>query len=222
MASNFTPHFVYRCYDASGKLLYVGCTAMTIARRSADHRSARWWFTKVVKITKRRFPSKAEALLAEAIAIQRDKPQYNVNKTNRVLPRKIKFQELRAKRWSLQRIGANETPPVSRQYVWEVLNDGQFSNQFRKGKPVFDIYSYVYSRLQDTNISLGEIVKSTGVPSSTVRWVKDAKTANPRIKTLQKLAAFFEKREADAAQVTAEVMARLAEKQPVAGAKAKK
>ena len=88
---------------------------------------------------------------------------------------------------------------------------------------MFDIYAYVYSRLQDSNVPLDDIVKGSGVPKSTVRWVKTANTADPRISTLKKLAAYFEKREADAAQVTAEVMARLAEKQPsMAGVKAKK
>lgn len=88
---------------------------------------------------------------------------------------------------------------------------------------MFDIYAYVYSRLQDSNVSLDDIVKGSGVPKSTVRWVKTANTADPRISTLKKLAAFFEKREADAAQVTAEVMARIAEQRhPVVNRNVKK
>ncbi len=60
---------------------------------------------------------------------------------------------------------------------------------------MFDIYAYVYAQLKATDIPLDEIVKNCGVPKSTVRWIKNAKTANPRIDTLKKLAKYFESAE---------------------------
>ena len=60
---------------------------------------------------------------------------------------------------------------------------------------MFDIYAYVYAQLKATDIPIDEIVKNCGVPKSTVRWIKSAKTANPRIGTLTKLAKYFEKLE---------------------------
>lgn len=33
------PHYVYRCFDADGRLLYVGCTS-NVARRMASHQGA--------------------------------------------------------------------------------------------------------------------------------------------------------------------------------------
>lgn len=60
---------------------------------------------------------------------------------------------------------------------------------------MFDIYAYVYSQLNSTDIPIDKIVAESGVPKSTVRWIKNAETANPRIDTLKKLAKYFEKLE---------------------------
>lgn len=57
---------------------------------------------------------------------------------------------------------------------------------------MFDIYAYVYAQLKATDKPIEEIVKGAGVPKSTVRWIQNAKTANPRIDTLKKLGKYFE------------------------------
>lgn len=41
------PHFVYRCFDADGRLLYVGLTKNP-EQRLAGHRSQTLWFGDVV------------------------------------------------------------------------------------------------------------------------------------------------------------------------------
>lgn len=44
-------HYVYRCYDASGALLYVGCTKDPAARRTAHrHSLASSWFADVARV----------------------------------------------------------------------------------------------------------------------------------------------------------------------------
>lgn len=60
---------------------------------------------------------------------------------------------------------------------------------------MFDIYAYVYTQLQRDDISIDAVVKGAKVPKSTVRWIQNANTANPRINTLTKLAKYFEKLE---------------------------
>lgn len=43
------PHWVYRCFDAEGVLLYVGCT-MHPEERQVEHRRSSPWFADVVNV----------------------------------------------------------------------------------------------------------------------------------------------------------------------------
>lgn len=72
-----TPHFVYRCFDADGQLLYVGCS-MKPEERMKEHRKFRgWWTDRVAQITLEGFPDQASGLAAEKHAIQTEHPRYN-------------------------------------------------------------------------------------------------------------------------------------------------
>ena len=57
---------------------------------------------------------------------------------------------------------------------------------------MFDIYSYVYRHLQATEKSVNRIAAESKVPITTIQDIKTAKTDNPRINTLKKLASYFE------------------------------
>lgn len=71
------PHYVYRCYDADGVLLYVGCTVDLAARRQA-HAAQSWWFPQVDTYRATIYPSRNRALDVEAAAIASEHPLWNV------------------------------------------------------------------------------------------------------------------------------------------------
>jgi predicted GIY-YIG superfamily endonuclease len=70
-------HYVYRCYDASGWLLYIGCT-LNVEQRIATHRASAFWAYRIASITVEPFPTQAEALAAERAAIKAENPSCNV------------------------------------------------------------------------------------------------------------------------------------------------
>lgn len=76
-------HYVYRCYDDSGVLLYIGCTA-EVARRMSAHRSNhRQWASRVLQIVMARhevegpFADRAAGEAAEQRAIWQERPLLN-------------------------------------------------------------------------------------------------------------------------------------------------
>lgn len=68
--------YVYRLYDASGRLLYVG-KADDVAGRLNDHRLRAWW-PEVATATQEQFNTSAEAFQAEDRAIALERPKYNM------------------------------------------------------------------------------------------------------------------------------------------------
>lgn len=79
------PHFVYRCYDADGRLLYVGCTAHVKPRLAAHRagsgtaRASQWLHACMARYeVSGRYPNKQEGRDAEANAIMDEHPLFNV------------------------------------------------------------------------------------------------------------------------------------------------
>jgi predicted GIY-YIG superfamily endonuclease len=72
-----TTHALYRFFDETGQLLYVGIS-VDPGRRFAQHRSDKTWWSEVVGITVQPMPSRAAALAAERAAIENERPQFNV------------------------------------------------------------------------------------------------------------------------------------------------
>lgn len=78
------PHYVYRCYDAAGRLLYVGCT-FHVKSRLAAHRhgsgaakASRWLqVTMAAYEVEGPYPTKEAGLAAEAAAIRTEQPLFN-------------------------------------------------------------------------------------------------------------------------------------------------
>jgi predicted GIY-YIG superfamily endonuclease len=76
-----TKHVLYRFYDASGALLYVGITAKPI-RRFRDHQKTKDWWTEVSSIRVENFSSRLELIYGERRAIVHEKPLYNITYNN--------------------------------------------------------------------------------------------------------------------------------------------
>lgn len=75
------PHFVYRHYDAEGRLLYVGCTSNPDKRPL--HRSGRKeWIGRSVRVELSEPMSRADALNEEARAVRDEQPEANVYREN--------------------------------------------------------------------------------------------------------------------------------------------
>jgi excinuclease UvrABC nuclease subunit len=70
--SKFT---LYRMFDSSGKLLYVGATGKSLQRVAAH--SGKPWASEIASITFQKFASKYELLNAEKVAVQVESPIYN-------------------------------------------------------------------------------------------------------------------------------------------------
>lgn len=77
-------HYLYRCYDTGGVLLYVGCTndvqkRMYVHRRSSARATASWWLSLCMDRYEVEGPFKGRgaALKAERRAIRAEQPIFN-------------------------------------------------------------------------------------------------------------------------------------------------
>lgn len=66
---------VYRLYDASGALLYIG-SAYDPSQRYRSHRSKPWW-GQVARRAEDWHPNRAAAFAAEAALIETEQPRFN-------------------------------------------------------------------------------------------------------------------------------------------------
>ena len=70
-------HVLYRFYDASDVLLYVGITA-DFGSRVKGHQAEKHWSDLIVNVRLEHFATRSEALDAERVAIRDENPLYNV------------------------------------------------------------------------------------------------------------------------------------------------
>jgi predicted GIY-YIG superfamily endonuclease len=70
--------YVYRIFDESGKLIYVGCSHDPEAR-IYTHRMKSWWAPQISRIKLNVFPNRQVAIEAEAKAIRAENPRWNIN-----------------------------------------------------------------------------------------------------------------------------------------------
>jgi predicted GIY-YIG superfamily endonuclease len=71
------PTALYRLLDDHGTLLYVGITDSP-ERRWVQHAGEKYWWPSVADRSIRWFPSREQALIAEAAAIRAERPIHNV------------------------------------------------------------------------------------------------------------------------------------------------
>lgn len=69
--------FLYRHFNEAGDLLYVGISLCVVSRLS-QHVDGSPWAAEIANITITHFPTRPEALAAEAAAILTENPKYNV------------------------------------------------------------------------------------------------------------------------------------------------
>lgn len=67
---------LYRHFDSSGTLLYVGISTRVLTR-IAQHRTSSHWSDQITRIDVDRHPSWSEAYAAETEAIRKEKPLHN-------------------------------------------------------------------------------------------------------------------------------------------------
>lgn len=68
---------LYRHFDAAGELLYVGISLCAIGRL-AQHRMDKQWYQDIARVEVEWLPDRDTALAAEKLAIQTERPRYNV------------------------------------------------------------------------------------------------------------------------------------------------
>ncbi len=71
------PHALYRFFGPEGELLYVGITNNP-SRRFTQHGVEREWWSEVETIKMERHPNRDTVLQQEKLAIQQERPKYNV------------------------------------------------------------------------------------------------------------------------------------------------
>lgn len=74
---NLRPHGLYRFFDATGHLLYIGITA-DLPTRLGDHNEKKPWWTEVASVTVEHYPDRPSVLQAEKAAIKAERPRYNI------------------------------------------------------------------------------------------------------------------------------------------------
>jgi predicted GIY-YIG superfamily endonuclease len=72
----WSPHTVYRAFDATGTLLYIGCT-VDFERRKKQHSYTSRWFFDAVEWTTEEYPTFRTARDAERHAIETEGALYN-------------------------------------------------------------------------------------------------------------------------------------------------
>lgn len=82
------PHYVYRLYGDGGQLLYVGCTYHP-RKRLMEHRRTQPWWVEVRGYTLSKYANAADALDAEWVAHQSERPLHSHGHNARVTIRAL-------------------------------------------------------------------------------------------------------------------------------------
>jgi predicted GIY-YIG superfamily endonuclease len=79
---------LYRFFDFSGQLLYVGMTNNP-SKRLRRHRSEKWWWVEIANIQLQHFSNRYDLRAAELEAIRSEKPIYNIVENDARVPNKF-------------------------------------------------------------------------------------------------------------------------------------
>lgn len=71
------PHALYRFFDGTRELLYIGIT-LNPGSRWKQHAAHKPWWHEVTNITVEPFPNRESVLAAERTAIGKERPRYNI------------------------------------------------------------------------------------------------------------------------------------------------
>lgn len=70
------PHIIYRHFDSSGNLLYIGMSSSGLTRQRF-HKANSPWFSQMAEWTFEEFDTREAAMAAEKAAIKAERPLYN-------------------------------------------------------------------------------------------------------------------------------------------------
>lgn len=101
------PTYVYRTFDDLGLLLYVGCSK-DVAKRLTQHRTYARWVPYMKDVTIEEFPSRDDALAAEASAIRSERPFFNAQPEHTALVQANRVKSMQAVSDLLARLGVTE------------------------------------------------------------------------------------------------------------------
>jgi hypothetical protein len=71
---------VYRVFDATGRLIYIGASR-AVAGRFEVHERLSWWYGLIDRIDTVDYPTMEAAFAAEIVAIQEEQPAFNARHT---------------------------------------------------------------------------------------------------------------------------------------------
>lgn len=120
---------LYRVFDATGKLLYIGISQNPDVRFS-QHSQIKDWWRDVVERRVEWHPSRKEAELAEKTAIQTEKPHWNINHATRPLNNPEAERLYAEHRWNLEE--ARALLPEVRERAAEDLQAGSTPAELAK------------------------------------------------------------------------------------------
>lgn len=87
---------LYRHFDASGRLLYIGVSLNAFARL-AQHKAASHWYATVASMTIENFPTREDLMLAETEAIRTERPLHNIVGADYKPPRQRAWHSVESK-----------------------------------------------------------------------------------------------------------------------------
>lgn len=119
-------HAVYRMYDRTGRLLYVGVTG-SLGKRLDDHAEKRW-FPLVRDIRLEWFPDRSAAEDAESAAIRDEGPEYNVAGAVLELRRRRAAARQRQQRLRAQSAAWNQAQVRDEMTINDAFYAGVFGN----------------------------------------------------------------------------------------------
>jgi predicted GIY-YIG superfamily endonuclease len=85
-------HHLYRHYDKEKKLLYVGISISAL-KRLGQHKKHAHWFSQIALVTIEMCETREAALTAERVAVQTEKPIYNIQLKAAPVKEKTAFQQ---------------------------------------------------------------------------------------------------------------------------------
>lgn len=71
-------HVLYRFFDQTNDLLYVGITC-SVPKRFGQHRDTKEWWPQIAAVRMEHFNDRASVLAAERAAVAAEKPKYNIH-----------------------------------------------------------------------------------------------------------------------------------------------
>lgn len=84
---------LYRHYDGSGNLLYVGIS-YSVLKRLSEHSNKAFWFPQIRRIEIEHYTDRKAAVIAERRAIDTENPKYNLARPNIKKPKPVQYEKI--------------------------------------------------------------------------------------------------------------------------------